>query len=110
MAPPNNKQRLKMMDEASVDASTFNGTWQTLTTLTEHPVIFEIDNDTDVDVQVSDDAGTSAHTIRDGAVQLVDSRANHGMAANYSFDQGTVISVNASAGTGTFYFRYYYAR
>lgn len=110
MAPPNNKLRLKMADEVSASAAGFNGSWQTLTTIANEPVVFEIDNDTTVDVQYSDDGGVSAHTIRAGAVKLVDSRANKGNADNYTFPVGTVISVNAAAGSGSFYFRYYYAR
>lgn len=110
--PANNSQRVGFDTERSRAATTFNGTYQTIgTALTENPVVIVFDNQTDVSVPLSVDSTNVWKTFSAGEAFVLDLRANHGLASNYTIDVGTQFSTNASVGTsGSFRISIVYAR
>ena len=107
----NISQRATPETERSLASTSFDGTDQLIgTALTENPVIVVFDNQTDVEVPLYIN-GILYKTFVAGDVFLLDLRANHGMAADMTFDIGTVFSTNASVGTsGSFRISILYAR
>lgn len=95
--------RARFEDELTIDASTFDGTWQTVGALADNPVIIWFINDTDVTVKLSDDAGErTGVTLVAGRPMVLDLRDKSGSEDNYTWRKGTVFSVQASAGTGLY--------
>lgn len=107
----NTSQRAGVEAERSLAATSFNGTSQNIgTPLDNPPVIILFDNQTDVSVPLYVD-GVLYHTFKAGDVFLLDMRANTGIAANFSFSEGTQFSTNAAAGAdGSFRISTLYAR
>ena len=95
--------RAAFVTEATRAGNTFNGAYQTLTTLTENPVIMIIQNDTNSTVILSDTGTTAGLTLIAGARIVLDMRGNHGMANLFTRRIGTIFYVNGTAGsTGTY--------
>lgn len=108
----NISQRVGFDVERSLAATSFNGTFQYIGTgITENPVLIIFDNQTDVDVPISVDGVNIWKTFEAGEALIMDLRANHGIAANYTIDLGTRFSTNAAVGTsGSFRISINYAR
>lgn len=103
--------RMGIDTERSLASTSFDGTMQDIgTQLVHNPVIAIFDNQTDVSVPLYVD-GTLWKTFSAGQALVQDLRANHGIAANYSYDVGSQFSTNASVGTsGSFRISIQYAR
>ncbi len=108
----NISQRVGFEDERSLAATSFNGTFQNIgTPLTNNPVVVVFDNQTDVEVPLSVNKTSAWKTFSAGEAFVLDLRANHGIAANYTIDDGTQFSTNATVGTsGSFRISLIYAR
>ena len=108
---PEIKSKLAFEALRSRDATTFDGTYQTLGSVMANPIrIFKITNDTDVGVTVSYDGGTTDHEyLPAGTFILLDVSSNTIWQAQYALGAGVQVSVKASAGTGDIYLSTYYA-
>lgn len=96
----NVSQRVDWEIERSRAATTFNSTFQFIgSALTRNPVVLVWDNQTDVEVPISVDGVNVWKTFSAGEAFVLDLRANHGIAANYTIDVGTRFSTNAAVGT-----------
>jgi hypothetical protein len=105
-------QRVGFDTERSLAASSFNGSYQFIgSALTHNPVVIVFDNQTDVAVPLSADGVNTWKTFSAGEAFVLDLRANHGIASNYTIDIGTSFSTNAAVGTsGSFRISIVYAR
>jgi hypothetical protein len=97
----NISQRADLTDpERARAATTFNGSYLNIgTALTDNPVMIIFDNQTDVDVPLSVTGNSTWKTFSPGEAIILDMRANHGIASNFTIDAGTQFSTNASVGT-----------
>lgn len=103
----NNSQRAGFAEEL---IATMTGAPVLIGTLEFAPVIIIFDNQSDDSVAISVDGGvTTWKTFPAGEALVLDLRAAHGLASNYSFDVGTSFYGNG-AGTGDFSISYIYAR
>ena len=85
------------------------GSFTTIGTLLYQPVILIFDNQGTVDVAISTDGGTTTwRTFPSGEALVLDMRANHGIAGNFTFPVGTVFSGNGAS--GNFSISYVYAK
>ena len=97
--------------ERSRAASTFNSAYQTLgSALTQSPVIIVLDNQTTVDVEFSIDGTTTWKTFSTSEALVLDMRANHGKAFDFTLPIGTQLYVRGTGGTGSFRASIIYAR
>jgi hypothetical protein len=104
------QQRLTPEVLRSIDASTFNATYQALGTPLDNPSrIMKITNASDVDVLVSWDGVEDHEFVPMGSFLLLDETANAVPQSQLAAPQGTQIYVNGSAGTGSVYLSTYYA-
>jgi hypothetical protein len=95
---------------------TMNGSFQQLqvngvpSAFIEAPVIVIFDNQSTTSTgAVSFDGGTTTwKTFTAGEALVLDMRANHGQAANFTFPKGTAVYVNGTA--GNFSVSYVYAQ
>ena len=88
---------------------TMTGSFVEIGTLDKNPVIIIFDNMSTVAVEISVDGGaTTWKTFPGGEALVLDLRAAHGIAANYSFSQGTTFHGNGAS--GDFSISYIYAR
>lgn len=88
---------------------TMTGSWVLLGTLEFNPVIMILDNQGTVDVEISFDGGTTTwKTFTGGEALVLDFRANHGIASNFTLDKG--IKVYGNGASGDFSISYLYAR
>jgi hypothetical protein len=95
--------RARFLVEATRAGNTFNGAYQTLSTLTQHPVILIIQNDTNSTVTLSDDGATAGLTLIAGARLVLDLRGSTTRSNDFSWHIGTTFYVNGTAGsTGTY--------
>lgn len=102
----NNSQRAQFASELT---ATMTGSFTTIGTLTNNPVIIIFDNQGTVGVAISVDGGTTTwRTFPAGEALVLDLRAAHGLAPNYTFDIGTTFSGNGAS--GTFSISYIYAK
>lgn len=100
MSNPNTSQRVGFDTERALASTSFDGTYNFIgTALTQNPVIIIFDNQTDVDVPISVDGTNTWKTFTAGEALILDLRANHGNAPNYTIDKGTRFSTNAAVGT-----------
>lgn len=107
---PNNSQRMGFDTERSVIAP-FTGLAQKIgSPLEENPVTIIFDNQSDVDVVVGDSPTKQWKTFVAGEVFVLDCRANHGIAANWTVDLGTQFYATGTGGTGAFRIAINYAR
>lgn len=101
----NNSQRAGFATELS---AAMTGSWVSLGSLTQNPVIIIFDNQGTVDIAISVNAGsTTWKTFSGGEALVLDLRAAHGLASNYTFDIGTTFHGNGAS--GTFRISYIYA-
>ncbi len=85
------------------------GSFVSIGTLIESPVIMIFDNQGTVPIEISMDGGTTTwKTFPGGEALVLDLRANHGIASNFTFGKGTNFSGNGAS--GTFSISYLYAR
>jgi len=100
MASNNISVRAVFETERTLASTSFNSAYQVVgTALTENPVIIIFDNQTDVDVPLSVDGVNTWKTFEAGEALVLDLRANHGIASNYTFDLGIQFYTNAAVGT-----------
>ncbi len=101
----NNSQRAGFAAEL---VETMTGSWIAIGTLTQSPVMIIFDNQGTVAVAISIDGGTTTwRTFPAGEALILDMRANHGIAPNYTIDVGTTFSGNGAS--GDFSISYLYA-
>lgn len=101
----NNSQRAQFAEEL---LATMTGTPVLIGTLLYSPVIIIFDNFSDVAVEISVDGGTTVwKTFPAGEALVLDLRAAHGLAPNYTFDVGT--SFTGTGASGDFSISYIYA-
>lgn len=97
--------------ERSIDASTFNSSYQALGTPLDHaPVILVIDNDTTVAVALSFTGTNTWKTFSSGTAIILDLRSNRGKPFDFTIPIGTQIYVRGAVGTGSFRFSLVYAK
>lgn len=102
----NNSQRAGFAPELS---GVMTGSFVSIGTLLYSPVIIIFDNQGTDSIAISADGGTTTwKTFPGGEALVLDMRAAHGLAANYTFDIGTSFSGNGA--TGTFSIAYIYAK
>ena len=107
-----NKERAKLDTQRSIDASTFTGAYQVFgSILSVNPSLIIFQNDTTVDVTISDDGVNDGITIPVGTSLVLDLRTNRTpQGSDLSFPIGTQFYVEAVAGTGNLYMSIIYAR
>ena|SRR5258708_40176716 len=102
----NNSQRAGFAAELS---AVMTGSSVLIGTLTQSPVFIIFDNQGTASVAISIDGGTTTwRTFPAGEALVLDMRGNHGLAANYTMDQGTTFYGNGAS--GTFSISYLYAQ
>jgi len=102
----NNSQRCIAAPELT---TTMNGSFKFIGTLVESPAIIIFDNQGTDAIAISLDGGTTTwRTFPAGEALVLDLRANHGIAPNFTFDKGTAFHGNGAA--GTFSISYVYAK
>ena len=89
-------------------AATMTGSFTLIGTLLYNPVQIIFDNQGLVPVAISIDGGTTTwRTFPGGEAIVLDMRAAHGVAPNFTFDVGTTFYGNGAS--GTFSISYIYA-
>ncbi|HMD82241.1 MAG TPA: hypothetical protein VKE92_13080 [Anaerolineales bacterium] len=102
----NNSQRAEFAPEL---LATMTGAAVLIGTLEFNPVIIIFDNQGGASVAISVDGGTSTwKTFPAGEALVLDLRAAHGLAPNYTFDIGT--SFYGTGASGDFSISYIYAK
>ena len=102
----NNSQRAAFAPEL---LETMTGSFLLIGTLLFSPTIIIFDNQSTVAVAISVDGGTTTwKTFPAGEALVLDLRAAHGMAPNYTFDAGTAFYGNGAS--GDFSISYLYAK
>lgn len=84
------------------------GSFTLIGTLLYNPVQIIFDNQGTVAVAISTDGTTTWRTFPAGEALVLDMRAAHGLAANYTFNIGTTFFGNGAS--GTFSISYTYAK
>lgn len=104
MSDPISSLQLSFGTELSLSAASFTGSAVLIGTLLEVPSIITFSNDTDVDVFLADNTGsTKGITLIAGKSIIVDCVTNKGLNASFlGFYKGKKFYATASAGTGTF--------
>lgn len=88
---------------------TMTGSFIPIGTLEFNPVIIIFDNQGTAAIEISVDGGTTTwKTFPAGEALVLDMRANHGNAPNYTFDIGTTFYGNGAS--GDFSISYIYAK
>lgn len=85
-----------------------SGSFIPIGTLTQEPVILIFDNQSTVAIAISTDGSTTWRTFPAGEALVMDMRANHGIAANFTFRVGTTFY--GMGASGTFSISYVYAQ
>lgn len=101
----NNSQRAGFANELT---AVMTGSFVKIGTLTQSPTIIIFDNQGTVSVAISIDGGVSTwRTFPAGEALVLDLRGNHGIAPNFTIDNGT--SFYGNGASGTFSISYLYA-
>lgn len=102
----NNSQRAGFAEELK---ATMTGVAVAIGSLEFSPVIIIFDNLGTVEVEISIDGGsTTWKTFPGGEALVLDLRAAHGVAPNYTFDVGTTFT--GTGASGDFSISYIYAK
>lgn len=102
----NNSQRAQFAEEL---IAAMTGAAVDIGTLLFNPVIIIFDNMSTTSVEISIDGGTTTwKTFPGGEALVLDLRAAHGFAPNYTFDVGTTFTATGAA-NGNFSISYIYA-
>jgi hypothetical protein len=102
----NNSQRAGFPAELS---ATMSGSFLPIGTLLYSPVQIIFDNQGTAAVSISIDGGTTTwRTFPAGEAIILDMRGNHGIAPNFTMDQGTTFYGNGAS--GVFSISYLYAQ
>jgi hypothetical protein len=88
--------------------ASMTGAFVKIGTLTFSPVIIIFDNQGAVSIAISVDGVNTWRTFTAGEALVLDLRAAHGLAPNFTFDRGTTFYGNGAS--GTFSISYLYAR
>lgn len=80
-------------------AATMTGAFVKIGTLTKSPVIIVFDNQGTASVALSIDGVNTWRTFPGGEALLLDLRANHGIAPNFTIPAGTTFYGNGASGT-----------
>ena len=89
--------------------ATMTGSFVLIGSLEFNPVIIIFDNQSTVAIEISVDGGTTTwKTFPAGEALVLDLRAAHGLAPNYTFDVGTSFFGNGAS--GDFSISYIYAK
>ena len=106
-----NKQKAKFEIQRSIDAATFTGAYIVFgSALTVNPALVIFQNETTVDVTISDDGVNDSLILPVGTGIILDLRSNRTPeASDLSFSKGTQFYVDAAAGTGNLYLSILYA-
>ncbi len=100
----NNSQRAAFGVELT---AVMTGSFLKIGTLLQNPVQIIFDNQGTVSIAISIDGGTTTwHTFPAGEAIILDMRANHGVAQNYTFDVGTTFYGNGASGTFSISYTY----
>jgi hypothetical protein len=100
----NNSQRAGFAAELT---GVMTGSWVSIGTLSQSPVIIIFDNQGSASIAISVDGGTTTwRTFPAGEALVLDLRGNHGLAPNYTFDVGTNFSGNGASGTFSISYTY----
>lgn len=87
---------------------TMTGSFVLIGTLVKNPVIIIFDNMGSVNIEISVDGVNTWKTFTGGEAIVLDLRAAHGVAPNYTFDKGT--SFYGNGASGDFSISYIYAK
>jgi len=102
----NISQRAQFAEEL---IETMTGSFVVIGSLLFNPVIIIFDNQSTVPIKISVDGGTTTwKTFPAGEALVLDLRAAHGLASNYTFDVGTTFFGNGAS--GDFSISYTYAK
>lgn len=102
----NNSQRGQFASEL---LETMTGSFLLIGSLEHEPVIIIFDNQSTVSIAISIDGGTTTwKTFPAGEALVLDLRAAHGLAPNFTFDVGT--SFYGNGASGDFSISYIYAK
>ncbi len=100
----NNSQRAGFPNELS---AVMTGSFVLIGTLLHNPVQIIFDNQGTAPIAISVDGINTWRTFPGGEAIILDMRANHGIASNFSADVGT--SFYGNGASGTFSISYLYA-
>lgn len=100
----------EMAEEMTYDSSAGDATFQSMGTFTENPILLIFDNQSNVAIEITNDITQTWRTFPAGEAIVLDLRANHGKAYEFSFKKGTEIFASSAAGTGNFSISYIYGR
>lgn len=106
--------RVGFDEERTIAASTFDGTLRTIGSPLEYnPAVIIFDNASNAEVPLIIIPNVVWKTFPAGETFVLDLRANHGVASNYTIDLGTQFFTNAAttaAASGSFRISIVYAR
>ncbi len=88
-------------------SAVMTGSYVKIGTLTQNPTIIIFDNQGTASVAISVDEVNTWRTFTPGEALVLDLRANHGFAPNFTMDKGTTFYGNGAS--GTFSISYLYA-
>lgn len=98
----------EMEEELSIDTSGLTGGWDLIGTLQEHPIHIIFDSQSDVSVEIGNDATKTWKTFEAGTAIILDMRSNHGKADNMAFRKGMKLYAKGTAGAAGKYFKISY--
>lgn len=106
--PINNSIRAEMADELKIALLT--GGYDLIGTLAFSPVMLIFDNLSTETIEISNNGTSTWKTFAAGEALVLDMRANHGIADNFTFSQGMPLYAKGTAGANTFSISVIYAK
>jgi len=97
----------ELADELRI--TTLTGGYDLIGTLDFNPVQIIFDNQSAVDIEISNNGTSTWHTFPAGEAIILDMRANHGIADNFTFVAGMKLYAKGTAGANAFSISYTYA-
>ena len=105
---PNNSMQAEMGIE--LKSSVLTGGYDLIGVLAFNPVQIIFDNQSSgTSIEVSNNGSTTWKTFPAGEALVLDMRANHGIASNFTFKKGMPLYVRGAAGAAVFSISYTYA-